>query len=59
MIMISSKKLPRMWDCWRPAAEMAACSRRASLWDIFWRFLMMEMHIPNPKWFRGGGEGEC
>ena len=45
-------KMPRMWDCCSPAAEMAACSRRASLFDIFWRFLMMARSIPNPESWR-------
>ena len=40
--------MPRTWVCCRPAAEMAACSRSASLLDIFWRFLMMTTSIPKP-----------
>ena len=48
MIKMRRAKMPRTWVCWRPAAEMAACSRRASLLDIFWRFLMMVKSIPKP-----------
>lgn len=71
---ISRRKIPRMCDCCRPAAEMAACSSRASLWDILERLRIMVMSMPNPNkiakviiierggsWCMGGGrqrEGE-
>ena len=69
IIRISRRKIPRMCDCCRPAAEMAACSSRASLWDIFERLRIMVMSMPKPikvennnnnwkkgeSWYLGGG----
>lgn len=47
--MTTRTKIPMTWACCKPAALMAACSKRASLLDICRRFRRMAINIPSPN----------